>query len=99
MTVYCNRPMRVEFLKSQMYSSGNLLLGNLFVMLTSLPIAASARGRAALSRLANKYTKQWNKPLLSAGRRLEENGARHSFAKQWCDKRTVLALRGNRTAA
>ena len=47
MTVYYNRPMQVEFLKSQMYGSENLLLVNLFVMLTSLPIAASARGRAA----------------------------------------------------
>ena len=47
MVVYYNRLMHVEFLKSQMYGSDNLLLDNLFVMLTSLPIIASARGRAA----------------------------------------------------
>ena len=47
MATYFNRPLHVEFLKSQMYGSANLLKDNLFVMLTSLPVVATLRGRAA----------------------------------------------------
>ena len=47
MTVYYDRPLIVEFLESQTYGKANLLKDNLWVMLTSMPIIATLRGRAA----------------------------------------------------
>ena len=44
---YWNRPLNVAYLQTAAYGASDLLKGNLFVMLSSLEIVATMRGRAA----------------------------------------------------